>query len=454
MLRSFLFALSLTLVLALGAIGCSSGRPTKPPLPIVTVRTATMDITPGIEVLTHVALPNGFKPSTDYPPMWLQSGQEVAIAGTRNGRATIIGYSGDGYRTERVIAEDGGIGAPDGKILDFASNADGMVLALAVAEANQPQLDVITRDVISAGAASPVSSFDGVFQSVSIGWLGDFAIPLALQAHEAEAPPRDRMGFVNSPPPPASGASSGLYTINVSGAVTTGYLKLNCRLSRLSWSPDGIVAVGAGDAKALPIVVNRAKESCQQFNAKAPIQVLDWQPDSKAFLYQENGPNGPAIYRYDLGAMRRRLVAISSGAAIFVGNDQILALGNSDLTFREAQFSPSREIRAELALSDASGGDTDVQSLGFNTTAPLLAASTMTYAHPTDTAAIATFSPGEPAPMRKVVIYSVASKKAFLVAFGLARGGISMSWSPRGRYLAISDGDATSAALTILAPPQ
>jgi len=452
MLRSFLFALTLTLVLA--ATGCSSGRPTKPPLPTVSVRTATMNVSPGIEVLTHVALPDGFVPSPDYPPMWLQSGQEVAIAGTRNGHAAIIGYSGDGYRTERVIAEDGGIGAPDGRILDFAANADGMVLALAVADANAPRLDVITRDVISAGAASPVSSFEGTFESASIGWLGDFTIPLALQAREVAPPSRDRMGFVNSPPTPAAGASSGLYTINVSGAVTTGYLKLNCTQSRLSWSPDGIVAIGAGSAKALPILLNRSKESCQQFNAKAPIRVLAWQHDSKAFLYWENGPNGAATYRYDLDAMRGRLVVIVSGAATFVGNDQILAFGNSDLTFREAQFSPGREIRAEVALSNASGSDTDVQSLGFNTTAPLLAASTMTYAPPTDSAAIATFSPGSPAPVRKIVTYSVTTKKAFLVAFGPARGGVSMSWSPRGRYLAIADGDAVSAALTIIMPPQ
>ncbi len=56
--------------------------------------------------------------------------------------------------------------------------------------------------------------------------------------------------------------------------------------------------------------------------------------------------------------------------------------------------------------------------------------------------------------MRKIVIYSVAPKRAFLVAFGPARGDIAMSWSPRGRYLAIADGDATAAALTIISPPR
>ena len=56
--------------------------------------------------------------------------------------------------------------------------------------------------------------------------------------------------------------------------------------------------------------------------------------------------------------------------------------------------------------------------------------------------------------MRKIVIYSVAPQRAFLVAFGALRGEVEMSWSPRGRYLAITDGDATAAALTVLSPPR
>src|SRR6202035_971201 len=105
MLRSFLAIPTMAILLAVGVIGCSTQQ-NKPSLPAVTVRTATMDITPGIEVLTRVALPDGFVPSPDYPPIWLQSGQEVAITGTRNGHTVVIGYGGTGYRTERVIAED------------------------------------------------------------------------------------------------------------------------------------------------------------------------------------------------------------------------------------------------------------------------------------------------------------------------------------------------------------
>src|ERR1700686_955610 len=110
MLRSFLPILAAAIALTLCVESCSTQKPQpgNKPLPTETVRTATMDITPGIEVLTHVALPAGFVPSPDYPPMWLQAGKEVAIAGTRDGHTVLLGYGGIGYRTERIIPEDGG----------------------------------------------------------------------------------------------------------------------------------------------------------------------------------------------------------------------------------------------------------------------------------------------------------------------------------------------------------
>lgn len=458
MLRSFfpILAMMCALTLAVGSCSTQNGPQGKPPLPTEAVRTATMNITPGIEVIARLALPDGFVPAPEYPPMWLQAGQEVAIVGTRNGHTAVLGYGGVGYRGARVIAEDGGIGALNGKIVDLAPSPDGMTLALAVMDPQEKRLDVVTRDVISAGAANPVSSFDGEFDSASIGWLGGFTISLALRAHVAvEESGKQPDGAPASTRAAEPGASSGLYVISIGGVVTTGYLKLDCKMSQLSWSPDGIVAVGSGDADAPPIIIDRAKESCQRINAKVPLRVIDWAHDSKSFLYQETNPSiGTGIYRYDLANGAVRLVAISSGAAAFVGNDQVLALGNGALTFRGAQYAPDGPIRAEVALSNPSGSDTDVESLGFNVTPATLATSTMVYTRMTDTAAIATFSPTGQGPMRKIVIYSVAPKRAFLVAFGAARGVVATSWSPRGHYLAIADGDATGAALTIISPPR
>jgi hypothetical protein len=449
-LRAILVAIAITVP------GCST-QEQKPALPVVNVVTATMNVTAGIEVVARLALPDGFAPSPDYPPMWLQAGKEVAVAGTLKDHTVVMGYGGDGYQTARVIAEDGGIGAPDGSIVDLAPSPDGMMLALAVVSAKDKRLDVVTRDLISASAATPVSSFDGEFETASIAWLSNFTIPLALRARELtlKTPAGASDTISRLPAAPPLSASSGLYTIGISGAVTTGYTNLNCKMSKLDWSPNGNFAVGAGDLKAPPIVIDREKESCERINAKAPIRVLDWSHDSKAFLYQETNPIiGTGIYRYDIASHAVRLVAISSAAAVFVGNDQVLALGSGALTFRKAQYAPDEPLPTEVALSNPDGSETDVQKIGFEVTPTMLVASRMTYTHETDSAAIATFTPLPTGPTRHIVVYSVASKRAFLIAFGPVRGVAAMSWSPQGHYLAIADGDASSSALTIMAPPR
>ncbi|HVN27985.1 MAG TPA: hypothetical protein VMT64_05835, partial [Candidatus Binataceae bacterium] len=318
-------------------LSCSTQSAQQKPLPTETVRTATMNITPGIEVLAHLALPNGFVPAAQYPPMWLQNGTEVAVAGTRDGHTTIMGYAGVGYRTERVIAEDGGLGASDGRIVDVAASPDGMVLALAVAKPTDKRFDVVAREVISQGAASPISSFDGEFDSAGLGWVDNFTILVALRSHPANPQsPRDDEA-VQPAPEQAPVSSGGLYIINESGVVTTGYMKLNCKMSRLSWSPDGNAGAGFGDANAPAVLIDRAKGSCRMINAGAPIRVLDWAHDSKAFLFQDVRSPASGAYRYDLQSSTARLVAIASGAAAFVGNDQILALGDRGLTLASAR---------------------------------------------------------------------------------------------------------------------
>ncbi len=64
--------------------------------------------------------------------MWLQTGDEIAVAGSVNGRSVIVGYGESAWQSRRVIAEDGGTGAPNGHIVDVAPSPDGLTLALAV----------------------------------------------------------------------------------------------------------------------------------------------------------------------------------------------------------------------------------------------------------------------------------------------------------------------------------
>lgn len=453
MLKSF--STSAAILLALSLAGCSAKRPQErqPPLPTVTVRTATMDVTPGLKLLARIELPDGFTPSPFYPPMWLQSGKEVGVAGTVKGRSIIAGYGGPAWRNERVIAEDGGPGAKNGHIVDASPSPDGMAIALAVVNPAEKRLDVVVRDLISAGGGHPVSSFDGEFDEASVGWVDEFTVALALRAREGEAPSAVADGEAPTTAKPA--ASSGLYLIAINGMVTAEFIKLKCKLSRLSWSPQGDFAVGAGDENSPAVLIDRRKGSCEQFNARAPIRVLDWSRDDKSFLYEETNRNGEtAAYRYDLANRSGRLVAVSSGAAAFIASGDVLALGNRGLSFQRIRARPERPTLAQLALIDSKDAEVDVQSLGFNATAEMLAQSTMSYSRASNSAAIATFGITRAGPLRRVLTYSATDKNAFLIAFGPPRGPVLMNWSPRGQYLAMVDGDAVESALTILSPPR
>src|SRR5260221_271576 len=46
------------------------------------------------------------------------------------------------------------------------------------------------------------------------------------------------------------------------------------------------------------------------------------------------------------------------------------------------------------------------------------------------------FAPSMPIPWRRIVSYSLPTDSAFLLAAGPARGTVTMSWSPKGRWTA------------------
>ena len=106
-----------------------------------------MDITPEIAVNALVATPPGFTPIVGQRPMWLQQNRELALTGTLQDRTEVLGFSGPGYKKERLIAADGGPGAPNGKIVGLAASPDG--LTLAVAEAEPGRIEIVMRYVLS-----------------------------------------------------------------------------------------------------------------------------------------------------------------------------------------------------------------------------------------------------------------------------------------------------------------
>ncbi len=450
MVRSFPAVIALGIVLLLG--GCSLFRkgPAKPALPAATVRTATMDVTPGIKVLSSLRLPPGFVPLPGRAPMWLQEGTELVIVGARDGRTEIYGYSGPGWKTERLIAADGGPGAKNGVIVDVAASQNGMSLAYAVYNAKEKRLYVVVRDLIATGGGHPVADFDGDFASASVGWLNPVTITLALRDKPAPAvpPPSPTVSQDKSHAP----SKPGLYVIGINGIVTAELETVKCPLSSLVWGPHSFYAVGQGDAGAPPIVLDRHGPSCRQIFASGPIRVLDWSPDGNSFLYAQRGADGvETTYRYWIARHTATLAVLSSEAAAFTAAGEVLALGNSSLTFQQASRFPNRPLRAELALAHAKGG-LDVVSLGFNTTPALLAQSAMTYSLKSNRAAMDTFLPTTSGVFRRIISYSVATQSAFVIAYGAALGPVEMSWSPLGQYLALVDGVGAQSVLTIVEP--
>ncbi len=452
MARSFLVLIALCAALSLGACSFFRRTPPKAMLPVVTVHTATMDVTPGVKVMANLKLPAGFVPNPAREPMWLQNGTEVAVVGAERGRTEIYGYSGAGWRKRRLIAADGGPGARDGVIVDVAANQNGMSLAYAVYNPSKKRLEIVVRDLIATGGGHPAATFDGDFASASVAWLDPVTIALALRDKPAVAGARQAKSRDKKP----KRGKAGLYVIGINGMVTAEFEAVKCPLSALVWGPRRNHAVAQGEANVPPVLLTREGPSCKPLFAPGPMRVIAWSPDESSFLYAQRGVDGVvSTYRYWVGkTVAPALTVVSSQAAAFTSAGDVLALGNSALTFRGASRFPNRPILAQLALSRASKRELEVVSLGFNTTPALLARSTMAYSQRSDHAAMDTFLPTTSGVLRRIIAYSLATRSAFVLAYGPARGLVEMSWSPAGKYLALVDDGSEQGVLTIMEPPR
>jgi len=458
----------LIVILALAAVGvasCSTANAPKPAPPPFVARSTTLEVTNGIKVLTNVGMPDGFAPIPTRRPIWLQNGEEIGVVGTQAGHTIMYGLGGAAWRTGRILAaETGPAAAEQGTIADLAASPDGLTLATAMVAPGGNRVDVIIRDLIATGAGNVIASFNGQYDSISINWLNNATIALALRRHPEppgesgvndEAPKSDPTQPAEEPPP---NRADGLQLIVVTGASSVAPLKVSCPMSALSWSAHGVYAVGQGDASAPPVILDRRNSTCTRFHVPVPIHVLDWDPDDEgSFLYVGPDPSRRTIgvFKYNIATGAENLIGVSTGAASFAGSSNTITLGNQKLTFNMAAERPEAPLLAQVAISRPEQSQVDVKSLGFDTVPEMLAQSTMEYSTGAHEAAMQIYAPSLPVPWRKIVTYSLQYDSAFLVAEGPARGTVTMSWSLRGRWLAFLDGDATAGTvMTVLAPPR
>jgi hypothetical protein len=462
--RSFFILIIAVTVVSFAS--CSTGAPApKPGPPPFVARSTTLAVTNGIKVLTNVAMPSGFAPIPSRPPMWMQNGEEIGVVGTQGGHTIMYGLGGAAWRTGRILAAETGPGAAEeGTIADVGVSPNGLTLATAMVAPGGDRVDVIIRDLIATGAGNVIANFNGRYDSISMSWLNDATIALALRQHPeppeepgaTEEAPKSDPDQADVEPPPIR--ADGLQLIVITGAGSVLPLKLSCPMSTLSWSAHGVYAVGQGDAGAPPVIIDRRASTCTRFHIRQPIHVLDWDKnDEGSFLYVAPDPTGHTIgvFKYNIATGAEHLMGVSTGAASFAAGSDTVTLGNRQLSFKQAIERPREPVTAQVAVAQADLTEVDVKSLGFDTWPEMLAQSTMAYSKGADEAAMEVYAPSKPVPWRKIVTYSLHYDSAFLLAEGPAQGIVNMSWSLRGRWLAFLDGDATiGTVMTVLEPPR
>ena len=459
----FILILAFTVV---SFASCSSSEPApKPGPPPFVARSTTLAVTNGIKVLTNVAMPQGFSPIPSRPPMWMQNGEEIGVVGTQGGHTIVYGLGGAAWRTGRILAaETGPSAAEEGTIADVGVSPNGLTLATAMVAPGGDRVDVIVRDLIATGPGNVIANFNGRYDSISMSWLNDATIALALRQHPeppeesgaSEEAPKSDPDQPDVEPPPTR--ADGLQLIVITGAGSVAPLKLSCPMSPLSWSAHGVYAIGQGDAGTPPVIIDRRASTCKRFHIRQPIHVLDWDKnDEGSFLYVGPDPTGHtiAVFKYNIASGTEHRMGVSTGAAAFASGSDTVTLGNRELSFKQAIERPQQPVTAQVAVAQADLTEIDVKSLGFDTWPEMLAQSTMSYSKGADEAAMQIYAPSKPVPWRKIVTYSVHYDSAFLLAEGPAQGIVTMSWSLRGRWLAFLDGDATTGTvMTVLAPPR
>jgi hypothetical protein len=432
--------------------GCSifkSAAPPPPPRPLHLGRTATLDITNGIRVAASSELPRGFVPNPNVPPMWLAQDMGIAVAGSIDGKGIVIGLGGPKMTDLTTIASDYGPGARTGRILAVAASPDGMELATAVADSTANRLNLMLIDSISGGDGHSVASFDGDYRIASLNWINRDTIAIVIRPSTPSAPVASNIDTI--------GSRSGLYLVGITGLGSTTHLdRIRCPLARLSFSPNQRVAVSAGDSETAPAIVNLQDQSCAELRVAAPIKVLGWAPDSSAFIYAATEPKSSnvGVFRFSLATGVTNVIAVSSSSAAYTSDGTVAAMGNSGLSWKRIARDPDAPAKAEIALINPRTAVVTINSLGFQTPPAMFAQSSMVFTTASDNAAIDTFVPQRDGLLRMLIDYSYPARSAFVLASGTARGSLSMSWSPDGRELAIVDGDASLAMLTVITPPR
>lgn len=388
----------------------------------------------GVKPVAIANLPRGFVIDPERAPIWLNQASELGVFGTLDHKSLVLGLSGPQYSNLRTLTEDFSAAAPKGQLLDAAASPDGMAIASAFAISGEHRVSIVARDIVDSGAGRPLASFDGKFDRAQLQWLPNQMIAVSLGNDEK------------------SGRE--LFMITTGGQPQIRRLdRIACTLTRLSFSPDGRMAIAQGNSETPPYLIDLHSQSCERLDRREPIRVLGWAFDDSSLLYVAHGSRAvTGVFRYDCAARRSVVIAISSGTAAYASDGTIVALGSSWLTWRNAAESPNKLVQLQIARWVAGQAEIQINSAGIATLPPMLEKARMVFSSAADAGVIDLEIPAAQGAQRELVGYSYAIRALYLIASGAADAPLAISWAPDGKSLVIVDGGARPAALIDLAP--
>ena len=142
-----------------------------------------------------------------------RTARRLASSGPRRGTRLCMAWAARAWRTGRILAaETGPAAAEEGTIADLAASPNGLTLATAMVAPGGNRVDVIIRDLIATGAGNVIASFNGRYDSISMNWLNNATIALALRRHpeplENPASTTKRRSPIQTEPDAAAAAES------------------------------------------------------------------------------------------------------------------------------------------------------------------------------------------------------------------------------------------------------
>lgn len=428
------------LIFLVGAIlgGCASLKPSKGPPKGEQAAAGSLVIFNPANLLGAATLPAEFVTDRNYSPMWLVQ-NEIAIAGSTNGKSVVVGVSGSNPEQQRVIAEDYGAGAPDGVLMDFAVSPDGAQIATVFADSDRTHIQVMVRPAEHDDRWQSIVTMPGAFVVARISWINPALLALTLHSDD----------------PAHRGVTEGSLELVTLGnqPVVKVLDQIQCPVRDLSFSPNGQLAVTQSDRDAMQWLIYLGRQNCHELAASQPLRVIGWAPDSSSFLYFTVGDTEvPGVYSYSVAKGAGSLVAISSGAAAYARDATIVALGNDDLTWGRAAQAPYKIVIAQIALRQSSSSELIINSLGLPLTPAILSRSKMRFSLASQNALIDTAVVTARGTTQELIKYSYPTRSAAVLVAAPPDEALSPAWSPNGAAIVVVDTTSHPNFVTVLSP--